>query len=49
MRAVTPPTGKVAHVLVRNTKPTTIETIEVVAASADVPTKGDKAPEKPNE
>lgn len=39
--AVTLPTGKVAHVLVRNTKPTTIETIEAVTTAAEVPMKGD--------
>lgn len=40
--AVTLPTGKVAHLVVRNTKPTQIETVEAVAAAGEVPLKGGK-------
>jgi hypothetical protein len=39
--AVTLPSGKIAHVLVRNTKPTTIETLEAVSKTGDVKNEGE--------
>ena len=39
--AATLPTGKIAHVLVRNTRPTTIETVQASAAAGEMPMKSD--------